>query len=219
MKLTARIIVVGAGSNPSAAALWLEPLQAACDKFDINTPNRVAAFLANVGVESNGLTALVEDMNYTAKGLANTWPSRYAENPNGQFYVPNATSVELAGRPQDIANNVYASRMGNGAASTGDGWEYIGRGPIQLTGKANYERFFEAMDLPEGTDPDALTKPQLGAMSAAWIFSDFDCNELADEGEIGMVIEKINGRSPRAANQGPLRESRYNDVVTMLSAA
>jgi putative chitinase len=218
MNLTTQIIAVGTGCNPSNASQWLAPLQAACDKFEINTENRIAAFLANVGVESNGLTVLSEDMNYSAKALANEWPSRYSDNPQGQFHTPSPIANELAHRPQDIANNVYAFRLGNGGPSTGDGWTYRGQGPIQITGKDNIEAFFEDMDLPSETDPASLQKPSLGSMSAAWFFATNGCNELSDSGNVNAVIEKINGQLPCAANQGQLRISRYNDVIAALKS-
>jgi putative chitinase len=216
MNLTSNIVVIGTGCGKVAATNWLKSLQAACDKFDINTPNRIAAFLANVGVESGGLTELVEDLDYTAKSLANTWPGRYAENPQGVLKVPNQNAYELAGKPQAIANDVYANRMGNGAPVTGDGWEFRGQGPIDITGKANFDAFFAAMDLPTETDPEALQNPTLGSMSAAWFFSTNGCNELSDVGSIDGTIMKVNGQAPCAANQGPLRIARFEAVVAAL---
>jgi putative chitinase len=218
VKLTKQIVEVGTGCNPSIAAIWLPSIQTACDRFSINTPNRVAAFLANLGVESNGLQALVEDLDYSAPGLARTWPYRYAEIPTATVKMPNATAWSIARNPKAIANDVYANRMGNGAQATGDGWEYRGEGPIQLTGKSVIESFFTAMDLPKETDPESLQKPALGSMSAAWFFSVYaDCNCDADNGEIGMVIERINGQSPCSSNKGPLRESRYRAVLGLFN--
>jgi putative chitinase len=217
LKLTKNIVVIGTGCDAATAAVWLSSLQAACDNFEINTPNRVAAMLANVGVESLGFTELVEDMDYSAQELANTWPSRYSDNPQGAFHTPSPTAYELANKPQAIANNVYAFRMGNGGPSTGDGWEYRGEGPLQISGKDNIEAFFEAMDLPTETDPTSLQKPALGAMSVAWFFSTNGCNALADEGNISGIVAKVNGQPPCAVNQGLLRISRYNAVVAALN--
>ncbi|MCK8688225.1 glycoside hydrolase family 19 protein, partial [Pseudomonas umsongensis] len=112
---------------PSAgpvAGVFVSALNEAMARFKITGRLRVAAFLAQVGHESGHLRALVENLNYSAEGLVRTWPKR--------FTVLTATGA--ARKPEQIANIVYASRLGNGPAVTGDGWKYRGRGLIQVTG-------------------------------------------------------------------------------------
>jgi putative chitinase len=204
---------VGCGCDSATAAVWLPFMQAACDKFAINTPRRVASFLSNVGVESGGFKTLVENLNYSAQGLANTWWSRYAVDPNAKPRVPNGLAVSLAHNPQAIANDVYANRLGNGAPSTGDGWAFRGQGPIQITGRTRFVSCMMAIDLDTIVHPEILQQPEAGALSAAWYFLDSGCNAAADRGDIAGVVKLINGQEPNAANQGQLRIDRYTAVL------
>jgi len=208
-------MTVGAGCNSSIAALWLPSMQAACDRWQINNRRRVAAFLANVGVESNGLQVLVENLNYSAQGLAATWDRYSATGKKGG--PANSLAQRLNRNPQAIANNVYANRMGNGDEASGDGWKYRGQGPIQITGADNLKAFFAAMGLPLDTDPAKLQQPDLGSESAAWFFAArANCNPLADADQISNVVKAINGQLPCPANQGDLRKSRYSDVLKLI---
>ncbi len=168
-------------------------LSAAMAKFKINTPQRMAAFLANVGHESGQLTTMVENLNYSAQGLANTWPSRYAVDSKARPLVPNTLATRLARKPQEIANNVYAGRMGNGVETTGDGWRYRGRGPIQTTGKSNYTATGKAIGQDLVARPELLEQPEHGAMAAAWFWSSNGLNELADAGKLEAITRRING--------------------------
>ncbi|HCR1382557.1 TPA: glycoside hydrolase family 19 protein, partial [Pseudomonas aeruginosa] len=106
------------------AGFFVPALNVAMERFGITAPVRGAAFLAQVGHESSQLTRLVENLNYSAQGLAATWPSRY----RGADGKPNALALNLARHPQAIANNTYASRNGNGDEASGDGWRFRGRG-------------------------------------------------------------------------------------------
>jgi putative chitinase len=117
-------------------ASWAESMNNVFPTYDINTPHRVAAFLAQCGHESGGWTVFEENLNYSAQGL------------NGIFkkYFPTLESAQpYARKPEMIANKVYGGRMGNGPESSGDGYKYRGRGPIQLTGKDNYRAFAKDM--------------------------------------------------------------------------
>lgn len=122
---------------------------------EIDTPARRAAFLAQVGHESSQLTRLVENLNYSAQGLAATWPGRYL-GPDGQ---PNALALRLARNPQAIADNTYATRNGNGDEASGDGWRFRGRGLLQITGRANYRLVGEALGEPLEAEPWRLSSP------------------------------------------------------------
>lgn len=213
MKLTTSIIIAATGATSSIAGEWLVPLQTACDKFNIRTGSAVAALLANVGVESTGLTEFEENLSYSAQGLANTWPSRYALSDK----TPNDLAKRLARNPQAIANNVYASRLGNGSEESGDGWKFRGRGPIQITGKANYIACGSSIGVDLLSRPDQLTVIDAGALSAAWFFANKGCVSFADLGDIAEVIRRINGALPNTANQGALRLNRYRAAMNVIS--
>jgi putative chitinase len=196
MNLTAPVIQDVCGASASDAVLWLGPLQAACDRFEINTPLRVAAFLAEIGVESAGLNAHVENLNYGAQGLANTWDRYSVTGKRGG--APNALALRLNRNPQAIANNCYADRNGNGNEASGDGWMFRGRGPIQITGRANYTACAAAIGMDLVSHPELLEQPQAGALSAAWFWSVNHLNKFADAGQITAISKAINLGNPNS---------------------
>jgi putative chitinase len=169
----------------------------------------MAAFIANIGVESDGLTALVENLNYSAEGLARTWPNRYAVDPGAKAPVPNAKALAIARNPTKIANATYADRMGNGPESSGDGWKYRGRGLMQITGKSNYAALSRSIGIDLVANPDRLCEPEVAAISAAWFFAANGCIDLAERHSFDSVVRVINGKAPSKSNHGPLRTSRY----------
>src|SRR4030042_544590 len=144
MKPESPLLVADGGKDP---AKWLDAVVETCVEFEINTPQRIAGFLAQTSHESGGYTMLTENLNYRAATLAACWPNRFAvlgadKKPikeNGKL-VPTAVANAIAGKPELIANLVYSSRMGNGPAESGEGWAFRGRGLKQLTGKYNYEK-------------------------------------------------------------------------------
>lgn len=167
---------------------WANSMNEVFPTYDINTPHRVAAFLAQCGHESGGWTTFEENLNYSAKGL------------NGIFkkYFPTLESaLPYERKPEMIANKVYGGRMGNGPESSGDGWKYRGRGPIQLTGKANYMAFTKEMfddweNLFE--NPDWVTADRdFALMSAIWFWNKNGLNRYADQGDIKTMTRIING--------------------------
>jgi putative chitinase len=165
------------------AGIFLPALNEAMARYKIDTRLRAAAFLAQVGHESSHLTRLVENLNYSAEGLIRTWPKR--------FNLELATRV--ARKPEQIANIVYASRMGNGPAVTGDGWKYRGRGLVQVTGWVNYQACGSALGLDLLTKPELLEQPVYAAPSAAWYWSSNGLNELADAGRFEDITRRVNG--------------------------
>ncbi|MGG2485250.1 glycoside hydrolase family 19 protein [Pseudomonas aeruginosa] len=171
------------------AGFFVPALNAAMGRFGITSPVRIAAFLAQVGHESSQLTRLVENLNYSAQGLAATWPSRYL-GPDGQ---PNALALRLARNPRAIANNAYASRNGNGDEDSGDGWRFRGRGLLQVTGRSNYRAAGAGLGQPLEQEPELLEQPEWAAISAAWWWSTHGLNELADRGEFAAITRRING--------------------------
>lgn len=198
MNLTPQIIEAACGSTQALSSTWLAPLQAASVRFSINTSLRIAAWLASVGVESANLTATSEDLNYSAQGLATTWPNRYAVDEHAATKVPNALANKLARNPEAIANNVYASRNGNGDEASGNGWQYRGRGPIGITGLTNYTLCGMVTELDLIEHPELLEQPGAGAMSSGWFWSNSDLNALADAGQFLAICKSINLGNPNS---------------------
>ena len=161
---------------------WEAPLQAAFDKYDINTPRRQSAFLGQCAHESGNFKTLQENLNYSAEGLMKTWPSRF---PNLEY------ASQYARQPAKIAGKVYNGRLGN--TSEEEAAKYLGRGLIQLTGKENYERCGSAIGVDLINEPTLLVEPNYAAMSAGWFWNKKGLNELADAQEHGQITKRING--------------------------
>lgn len=171
------------------AGVFVPALNRAMNRYRIDSPVRRAAFLAQVGHESGQLRRLVENLNYSAAGLAATWPGRFRA-ANGQ---PNALAKSLERQPERIANHVYADRLDNGSAESGDGWRYRGRGLIQLTGRQNYRACGTAIGADLLANPELLEQPEWAALSAAWYWASNGLNELADAGRFTDITRRING--------------------------
>lgn len=171
------------------AGVFVPALNRAMARHRINSAVRVAAFIAQVGHESGHLRRLVENLNYSAQGLAATWPGRY----RGGDGKPNALALRLARKPEAIANNAYAERNGNGPEDSGDGWRYRGRSLIQITGRANYRAAGIGLGLPIEEQPEMLEHPDTAAMAAAWWWAEHGLNELADAGRFEQITRRING--------------------------
>jgi putative chitinase len=135
--------------------------------YGIDSVELISRVTGEIGHESADFTQFEENLNYSAHGLANTWPGRYALDPRAKVKVPNARALKLHRRPQDIANDTYGLRMGNQAAATDndtspDGWQYRGRGPGMLTGKEAYRAMQIATGLPLLEFPELAADPQIG---------------------------------------------------------
>jgi len=161
---------------------WEEPLRAAFDKYEINTPKRQAAFIGQCQHESDNFTRLEENLNYSSERLIKVWPSRFPDLISADKYAHN---------PQALANKVYAGRLGNNQEN--DGWNFHGRGLIQLTGRENYERCGSSLGVDLVGNPNWLLDPKYAALSAAWFWNKKGLNELADQQEHGMITKRING--------------------------
>lgn len=179
------------------AGIFLPALNRSMARYKIDSRMRQAAFLAQVGHESSHLRSLVENLNYNAEGLSMTWKDRY----RGADGKPNARAISLARRPEAIANDTYSGRNGNKAP--GDGWQYRGRGLLQITGRSNYSSAGVALGLPLEDKPELLEQPEYAVMSAAWWWSQRGLNELADAARIEDIGSVINtgkpGRVPHGA--------------------
>lgn len=163
-------------------AEWLEPLNETFEKYEINTPKRQACFIGQCMHESGGFKHLTENLNYSAKGLVATWPSRF---PNEEY------AEEFARKPERIASKVYVGRMGNETPE--EAAMYIGRGLIQLTGKENYANCGLGLGVDLLGNPDWLATPQYAALSAGWYWNKRALNQYADSGDIETMTKKING--------------------------
>jgi putative chitinase len=163
---------------------WVEPLEEVFHRYEINTPERQAAFIGQCAHESMNFTRLEENMNYSAEGLMKTWPSRFPTLEAAKPYHRN---------PEKIANKVYAGRMGNGPEETGEGWLYHGRGLIQLTGKDNYTLAGDALNMDFIHSPDYVLVPKYAALTAGWFWNKRQLNKEADAKDFTGMTKKING--------------------------
>jgi len=161
---------------------WLEPLLETFEKYEINTLKRQACFIGQTMHESGGFKNLTENLNYSAKGLVATWPSRF---PNEEY------AEEYARKPERIATKVYVGRMGNETPE--DAAKYIGRGLIQLTGKENYANCGLGLGVDLLGNPDWLATPKYAALSAGWFWNKKGLNALADADDITTMTKRING--------------------------
>lgn len=152
-------------------------------RFRIDTPNRMAHFLGQAAHESGGFNAITEGLNYSAEGLLKTFPK----------YFNATTAAQYARKQQEIANRVYASRMGNGNEASGDGFRFRGRGYIQLTGKNNYASFDAFVDDDILGNPD-LVATKYPLLSAAWFWHTNKLNLIADKGVSTDIITQITKR-------------------------
>ncbi len=153
-------------------------------KFQINTPLRLAHFLAQCGHESGGFKATQENLNYSAKGLRGIF---------GKYFPTDALAEQYQRKPEAIASRVYGGRMGNGVESTKEGYKFRGRGYIQLTGKDNYTAFGKAINEDVISNPD-LVSSKYALLSAAWFFNKNGLHKMADEGSSDTVVTKITKR-------------------------
>jgi len=188
--------------------VWASAMESVFPQYQIDTPQRVAAFLAQCGHESGGWTVFEENLNYSAMGLVTTFP---------KYFSNIAIATPYARNPEMIANKIYANRMGNGDSASGDGYLYRGRGPIQITGKANYIKF--AQDMFEDWEnlsehPDWVTEDKdFALMSAIWFWNTNKLNVQADAGDIKLMTKKING----GYNGLDDRIAHYNSAIELLT--
>lgn len=205
--ITAPLLVAAVGCARSVAERFAGPIREACHRFEINSPRRVAAFLAQTGHESASFRVTVENLNYSAAGLVATWPARFTREA--------AQAMER--QPERIAEHVYGGRMGN--RNPGDGWRYRGRGLIGNTGRVNYEAVTEA--LLEAFDavpdfvlhPEQLEQPRWAALSAGSYWHDHELNLLADAGEFDRITTRINGGQNGRAD----RRERFSRALRALA--
>ena len=200
-------------------AKWLEAVRQTCNEFNVNTPQRISSFLAQCSHESGGFTMLEENLNYRAATLAACWPNRFAEqgqdkkpkkDAQGKL-IPTKVALAIEKKPEQIANLVYSSRMGNGSAESGEGWKFRGRGLKQLTGKYNYDKCGSYLGLDLVANPDLLLEPVAACRSAGWFWKTNNLESFADAGDIKGMTKKINGGFIGLED----REKRYKAVLAL----
>lgn len=184
-----RAIMPNAGDR---ATIFAAPLTCAMVEFAIDRPQRQAAFIATVAHESGQLRLLEENLNYSANGLARTWPARFAVDPKASDKVPNHIAISLARDQEAIANAVYANREGNGDPASGDGWRYRGAGLIQLTFFNNHAACGRHFNIPPKGVGIWLRTPDGAARSAAWYWHSRGLNAYADAGDFDAVCDLVN---------------------------
>jgi putative chitinase len=164
---------------------YLEPLNTVAEYYDMNVnPARLAGFLAQTAHESNGYTAIKENLNYSAKGLRGTF---------GKYFPNDELANQYAKKTERIANRVYANRMSNGPEESGDGYRFCGRGLIQLTGRANYTKFAQDLGMSLEDTVAYLETPNGATASAGWFWDNNKLNQYCDSGDFVMLTKRING--------------------------
>lgn len=167
----------------SAAGLAAPRLYQAAERFGINTPMRVAHFLAQLGHES-GFVPKAENLNYSAQRLCVVWPTRFPTLDDAKPYEYN---------PRKLANKVYSKRMGNGDEASGDGWKYRGRGFIQITFRANYRTYGQLIGYDIEQEPDLALQYGVGGLIAAAFWKTHGLNGRADHDDLPGITRAING--------------------------
>lgn len=170
-------------ATPANIDAYLGPINAACAEFNINTPKRIASFLAQIAHETGCLKGVEENLNYSRERLEQIFPK----------YFPDGLAELYAGIPAKIGSRVYANRMGNGDEGSGDGYTFRGRGLFQLTGKSNYKSCGAYIGVDLVNYPALLCRPDVAAKSAAWFWNERQLSKAADVEDFKTITKKING--------------------------
>jgi putative chitinase len=184
---------------------WYQALSQCLPEYDINTPPRVAAFIAQCAHESGGFRAIKENLNYRAVTLRKVFP---------KYFPTDELANAYAQKPEMIANRVYGSRMGNGDEHSGDGFRYCGRGLIQLTGKQNYQNFADSLEMSVEDVPEYLATFEGAVQSACWFWESNNLNQWADRSDIVTLTKRINGGTIGLED----RIKHYNHALHILGA-
>ena len=187
---------------------WYDALCEILPEYEINTPQRVAAFVAQCAHESGGFKVLKENLNYRAPSLRKIFPKYFPDDATANHYA------SLPNKQEAIANRIYANRMGNGPEESGDGFRYCGRGLIQLTGKENYTWFAASLDIPVEEASEYLQTFEGAVQSACWFWETNNLNQWADKGDILTLTKRINGGTIGLED----RIKHYNHALHVLGA-
>jgi len=163
---------------------WHSALEQLLPDYQIDTPHRLAAFLAQCAHESGNFVFIKENLNYKWQSLRKVFPKYFPTDQLAQQYEK---------QPEAIANRVYANRMGNGSEDSGDGWKFCGRGLIQVTGRDNYSWFAASLDISPEEASEYMETFEGAAQSACWFWETNNLNQWADRGDIVTLTKRING--------------------------
>jgi putative chitinase len=166
---------------------WYHALEQLLPDYEINTPQRIAAFIAQCAHESGEFTALKENLNYKPATLRKLFAKYFPTDELANEYCAKPNKQEA------IASRIYANRMGNGDEASGDGYKYCGRGLIQLTGKSNYVAFADSLQITPEEASAYLATFEGAAQSACWFWETNNLNQWADKGDILTLTKRING--------------------------
>ena len=184
-KLVAALRAAAPNLRSAEAAAWARALATPMQAAGITTSHRIAGFIGQCTVESDGFTTTAENLSYShAARICAVWPSRFPTEATAAAYV-NA--------PEALANNVYANRMGNGAADSGDGWRFRGLGLIQITGREEYAGFADSIGRTIEAAATWAATPDGAAASATWFWTWKALNRLADAWDLATLTRRING--------------------------
>lgn len=163
---------------------WHHALAQLLPQYEINTADRIAAFLAQCAHESGGFVFIKENLNYKWQSLRKVFP---------KYFPTDALAQQYEKQPQKIANRVYANRMGNGPEESGDGWRFCGRGLIQVTGRDNYSWFAASLQISPEEASEYMETFEGAAQSACWFWESNNLNQWADKQDILTLTKRING--------------------------
>jgi putative chitinase len=196
------------GGDMAERARFVGPMAVAAKRFGIVTRLRLAHFVAQLSHESGGFGRLEENLNYTPGRLCAVFPNRFGTAAMAERY---------AGRPEDLANLIYAGVNGNAGIPSGDGWRFRGRGLIQLTGRANYRAAGRGVEQPLEDEPDRVAQPWTAALVAGWYWRQRNLNLDADRGAAGVeaITRAINGKYLKGREE---RAALYDKAIAALVA-
>lgn len=182
---------------------YLGPLIEVTEYYEMQSPERLAAFIAQIAHESGSFTAVKENLNYSADGLRKIF---------GKYFTTAEIASQYARQPTKIANRVYANRMNNGDESSGDGYRFCGRGLIQITGRLNYTKFAQALDMSIEDTVAYMETPAGACASAGWFWDNNGLNDYCDSGDFIGLTKRING----GTNGIEDRQQKYEVAFNML---
>lgn len=163
---------------------WYNALEQLLPQYQIDTPQRLAAFLAQCAHESGNFVFIKENLNYKWQSLRKVFP---------KYFPTDALAQQYEKQPERIANKIYANRMGNGPEDSGDGYKFCGRGLIQVTGRDNYSWFAASLDISPEEASEYMETFEGAAQSACWFWETNNLNQWADRGDIVTLTKRING--------------------------
>jgi putative chitinase len=187
---------------------WHHALEQLFPDYDINTPRRMAAFIAQCAHESGGFMVLKENLNYKPASLRKLFSKYFPTDELAQQYC-SKPNKQVA-----IASKVYANRMGNGDEASQEGWKFCGRGLIQLTGRSNYQAFADSLEMDINDVPEYLATFEGAAQSACWYWETNKLNQWADAGDILTLTKRINGGTIGLED----RKKHYDHALHVLGA-